>query len=216
MQLHELFRQRMCVLHTPPVCLIFRRFAFPHSLPLPAMPRLFVAIDVADSWRPLLAALRDEALPARWVPSDQYHLTLRFIGDVPPAQADEITAALADVRGRTLPLEANGLGVFPSRRNPRVLYAGLNPVPALTHLQQAIEAAVVRAGLPAETRPFSPHVTVALLKGARPQAVRTLLKGHSALQLPPFEADTFHLYESMLHAEGTEHRRRATFALGRR
>ena len=177
------------------------------------MPRLFIAIDLPAAQAEALAALRDEALPARWTRPTQFHLTLRFVGEVDEGVAARLEAALAEVAAAPVALRVEGLGAFPSVRRPRVLFAALAEAPGLVLLQAEVEAAVQRLGLPADPKPFRPHVTLARIKGARPRAVREFLKTHADLALPPFEAGAFVLYESHLGPSGAAHRVRATYAL---
>ena len=103
------------------------------------MPRLFVALDLPEVHKARLAGLRDDALPGRWLRPDQYHLTLRFIGDVDEERAATIAEALSHIQGEAFTLQGRGLGVFPSMRKPRVLFAAIDPAPALMALNDSIE-----------------------------------------------------------------------------
>lgn len=168
--------------------------------------RLFVAIDVPKDSARRIESLRDESLSVRWTPPERFHLTLRFIGDVSEETASAVERALAGIEpsGPTT-IEPLGVDVFPSRRNPRVLVLRVRPVPALTQLQADIETAVQEAGLDAETRAFSPHITLGRVKKASPREVRPFLGARQNPGLAPFTADAFHLYESTLHPEGSRH-----------
>ena len=177
------------------------------------MPRLFVALDLPEDRRPLLEALQTDALSARWTPPEQYHLTLRFIGDVTERQADAVEQALASVPGALFSLQSPGLGVFPSRRKPRVLFADIERANALMTLQHRIDEALLSAGVDRADKPFHPHITVARLKRARPQAVRRYLREQQDFHLAPFPVTEFVLYQSDLTSEGAIHTPRATFAL---
>ena len=177
------------------------------------MPRLFIAIDLPGDHKAQLAALHDEALPGRWIPTAQYHLTLRFIGEVDEAQAATIEQTLATVHADAFALQGRGLGVFPSMRKPRVLFAAIDPAPALTALQTKIEQALRTLGLDADAKPFHPHVTLARLRRAAPRTVRAFLHAHASSILAPFEVTDFCLYESLLRPEGALHKRRAAFPL---
>ena len=177
------------------------------------MPRLFVAIDLPDAHKAKLAGLRGDALPGRWTPLQQYHLTLRFIGEVNEEGAATVEQALADLRGEGFSLQGRGLGVFPSPRRPRVLFAALDPAPVLLALQAQVEQALRAIGLDEESKPFRPHVTLARLRQVHSHTVRDFLRTHQAFTLEPFAVDRFYLYESVLRREGALHRRRATFVL---
>lgn len=177
------------------------------------MPRLFIAIDLPASHHAPLLALQDPALPARWTPPHQYHLTLRFVGDVPTTRISLLEKALETIYKSSGTLACDGLDVFPSRRKPRVLFVGLSPAPFLMAVQTAVEEAVTSAGLPGADKPFHPHITVARLKNARPQAVRGFLRRHHDFTLPPFTAQAFHLYASELSEKGATYTRLRSFRL---
>jgi 2'-5' RNA ligase len=176
------------------------------------MPRLFVAIDLPASTSQRLAALNDADLTVRWTPVHQYHLTLRFIGDVEDTTAQALTDSLATIPPPRLSLDGTGLGVFPSQRKPRVLFANVEPTPLLMALQEQIETAVQRSGLAPAPRPFHPHITLGRVKGATPGAVRRYRQQHENFQLGPVEAGSFVLYESRLSPTGAEHLPVATYS----
>lgn len=175
------------------------------------MPRLFVALDVPSDVRDHLAALRTDLDGARWTRPEQFHLTLRFLGDVDPKRLPALKAALADVSSPPLALGLDGLTVFPSRRRPRVVVARVTPTDVLLHLQQQIEAVVQAAGFKAEPKPFRPHITLARLKRADAHDIHAYLRSHNADGA--FAADAFHLYASTLRASGAVHERLASFTL---
>ena len=115
--------------------------------------------------RPLkerLAMLAGGGLPgAKWVPVDNYHLTLRFIGEVPNHRAEEIDAALLAIRAREFSLTMAGIGTFAKGGRAVSLWAGVERNPQLDHLQNKIETALQRVGIEPERRRFAPHVTLA-------------------------------------------------------
>jgi 2'-5' RNA ligase len=180
------------------------------------MPRLFIALDVPDAVRASLASLHTDNLDgARWTKPEQFHCTLRFLGDTPEEQVAGVESVLAGLATpRPLALHLDGLTAFPSRRRPRVLVARIAPDDDLLALQQRIEDAVQRLGFEAEDRPFRPHVTVARLKRADASAVHAWLRNHTAETA--FTAEAFHLYASILKPSGAVHKRLASFPLARR
>ena len=178
------------------------------------MPRLFLAIDLPEEQCTTLLDLRDDTLPARWTPPEQYHLTLRFIGDVPEEQVAAIENAVAPVESEAFSLQSYGLGVFPSRRKPRVLFAEISRAEALMTLHHRLDEALLSAGIDRADKPFHPHVTLARLKRARPQSVREYLRKHRAFTLAPFPVPRYYLYQSELTPEGAIHTRVASFELG--
>jgi 2'-5' RNA ligase len=180
--------------------------------------RAFVAIELPDGLRSALAALRGRlALPPasiRWVPADNLHLTLKFLGDLPVDNVDAVAAELARVGRRHPPLrlQAGGLGVFPGARKPRVLWAGVGgQKKALQILQQDIESALEPLGWKREKRPFRGHLTLARFKkavGAR-QLGRVLADG-GGFGPTAFGVTRVHLMRSTLHPTGAVYSRLAT------
>ncbi|HEY0835711.1 MAG TPA: RNA 2',3'-cyclic phosphodiesterase [Azospirillum sp.] len=162
------------------------------------MLRLFVALDFPADVRDRLAGLGGGVPGARWTEADNLHLTLRFIGDVPGDTAADIDAALAEVEAPAFDLVLDGVGVFGQGRNARVLWAGVERSDALTRLQAKVESAIVRCGLPAEERRFSPHVTLARLKNAPPERIGRFIEERGLFRAGPFPIGHFTLYRSHL------------------
>ncbi|CAG0971246.1 RNA 2',3'-cyclic phosphodiesterase [Geobacter sp.] len=175
--------------------------------------RLFVAIDLPDDIRQSVADTCRGLPGVRWLPPDQLHLTLRFIGEADDAVDAAIRSGLAIITSPAFPLSLQGVGCFPSPRRPRVLWVGLNGGEPLMQLQREVETAVVTAGIPPEERPFSPHITLARLKDHREGDVAPFLARNASFQCEPFTVDAFHLYSSILTAKGAIHRREASYPL---
>jgi 2'-5' RNA ligase len=175
------------------------------------MSRVFVAIEIPDAIKHDLARFVSELHGARWVPPEQNHLTLRFIGEVDPDQLAAIKGALSRIAFAPFPLTLQGVGHFPpGRRLPRVLWVGMPPNGALTELQQRVEQALAAVGLPPEVRPFSPHLTLARLKDAAAAAVAAFEARHRELAYPPFEVTQLSLFSSVLTPQGAKHRKELT------
>ncbi|NQV81336.1 MAG: RNA 2',3'-cyclic phosphodiesterase [Alphaproteobacteria bacterium] len=170
------------------------------------MYRLFAGIDVPDSITQQLLGLCGGVPGARWRRPDQFHLTLRFIGNVDGGTFDDARYALARVGGAALDLQLNGVGNFGEGRRARAIWAGLVENQALAALQARIESALVRAGLDPEPRKFKPHVTVAWLKNPDMDRVRGFLAHNAMFRTEPFRADAFHLYSSQLSHNGSIYR----------
>lgn len=159
------------------------------------MPRLFTGLELPESVTERLSILRAGLPGARWVDPENYHITLRFIGDVDDATAHEFASGLAKIRSEPIRLCIDGVDSFGGRK-PRSVWAGLQPNAALDALQRAHEHAARAAGLPAESRNFKPHVTLARLRGVRPDAVARYLGGNGFLLTPPFDVHRFVLFSS--------------------
>ena len=135
------------------------------------MTRLFTALEIPAAIGSELSLLRGGVAGARWIDPPNYHLTLRFIGDVDGAAARDIMACLGEARDRApIPLSIDQLATFGGAR-PRSLLARVAPSPELLALQAEQERLIRRAGAEPETRKFTPHVTLARLRDARPADV---------------------------------------------
>lgn len=177
------------------------------------MIRLFVAIDLPDALRMRLAALGGGIPGAAWVDEENLHLTLRFVGEVDEGTAHDIDAALAGLRAPAVEVRVAGVGTFGEGGKARSLHALVERTPALAHLRDKVESAVVRAGCPPEGRKFSPHVTLARLKGASVPRVQGFLAANALLRAEPFVADRIVLYSSFLGGEGAVHQAEAEYEL---
>lgn len=170
--------------------------------------RLFAAFDVPPDLRDAYARVRKEAseppFEARWSPPDQYHCTLRFIGEVDADRASEYRTALQEVTAPSFEVRPYGLDVLPGRSRPRVLIAGLRLTDPLKHLQRAVSERLESRGLDPADRSYKPHVTLARLQQADPKAIHAFLQSRD-LSFPSFPVTEFHLYESTTSADGARH-----------
>ena len=159
------------------------------------MPRLFTGLEIPAQIAAELAELRGGIAGARWVEPQNYHITLRFIGDVDIAEARDVAEALEEIRRARLTIAFEGLGWFGADK-PRAIVAKIKPTAPLVELQGEHERWLRRVGLAPETRKFAPHVTLARLTRAAPLAVADYL-GHRAFLGPrQFEAARFVLYSA--------------------
>jgi len=177
------------------------------------MYRLFVSVELPDGIKQSLGRICDDVPGARWLEADEMHLTVRFIGEVDGVVFDDVVHALDDVRLPPFELALRGVGHFPPRGEPRVLWAGLERSAELKTLHDKVESAVVRAGVEPERRKFSPHVTLARLKGTPERAVGGFIALNGLYRSEPFAVDEFHLYSSRLSAKRAVHRAEASYAL---
>jgi 2'-5' RNA ligase len=176
-------------------------------------PRLFVAIRLPEGVNEALEEIAHGIPGASWTPSGQFHLTLRFIGDPGSVTLHEVDRALDGLRADSFTLDLRGTGHFPLRGDPEILWVGSEENAALTSLRNRVEAAVTRAGIPAEGRKFHPHVTLANVKAADPRDVAAFQIRNGLFRLPPIAVQEFHLCSSVLRPEGAEHTVEATYSL---
>ncbi len=177
--------------------------------------RAFLAVPVDPAWADSVArwtaGLKASLPRAAWTRREAWHLTLKFLGEIPRATADRLAAELAPVaeRARALELEPGGPVVFPPRGRPRVVGLGFAPsadLEALESLAASAEAAVRRAGLPPEDRALHPHVTLARLREPWPAAaLETFRTEAAAWPLPAWKARECVLFESRLEPGGAVH-----------
>ena len=140
------------------------------------MPRLFTGLEIPPEIAERLSFFRGGLPGARWIEPSDYHITLRFLGEVDEVVAADLDAGLAEARARpAFSVTLDGLASFGGDR-PRAIYASVVPSPDLTDLQEEHERIARRAGAAPERRKFTPHVTLARLnREAGPEAVaRTL------------------------------------------
>ena len=159
------------------------------------MPRLFTGLEIPDDIAQSLSMLRGGLPGARWIDPENYHLTLRFIGDIDDIMAREIEMLLAGVRRRSFQLRIDGLSSFGGRK-PRALVASVAPSPGVMELQAEHERMMQRVGLEPEGRKYTPHVTLARLRDTSSGQVAEYLSARGAFRSMPFEVSSFVLFSS--------------------
>ena len=172
--------------------------------------RTFIAIELPDDLKQAIARvqepLRGAGASANWTRPEGIHLTLKFLGEVPDAKAQEILQALEGAARGTgrLALAVEGAGAFPNVKNPRVLWIGITgDIVKLATLQAAVEDAMVRLGFEREDRKFSPHLTLARIKFPKPRDNWPgIIEGIRDVKLGGFEAGHLSLMKSELRREG--------------
>ena len=197
--------------------------------------RVFVALDIPEEVRAAIGALIEKLRPtsriARWVRIEGIHVTLKFIGEIPPEKIEPIKASLSQIQFTKFPgggsagsppnaieLKFRGVGFFPNERRPRVLWAGIEAGAELGALAAAVETSLEPLGIAKEQRIFSPHLTLARFDTARhtPGAsafdrLHETISKAGPLEFGSSIASEFHLYQSILKRGGAEYTRLATF-----
>jgi RNA 2',3'-cyclic 3'-phosphodiesterase len=158
------------------------------------MPRLFTGLEIPSDLARELAMLRGGLSGARWIDVENYHITLRFIGDIDLPTAREVAATLEDIRRAPFTVTLEGLDFFGGDK-PRAIVAKVQPSAPLVELQSEQERMVRRLGIPPESRKYTPHVTLARLRGAPGIAVADYLS-HRGFLSRRFTADRFVLFSS--------------------
>ncbi len=161
------------------------------------MRRLFVAISFPEEIIEALAGLQIGMRGARWLPEENFHLTLAFIGETDRHGFNEIASALAGVGAPSFDLRLAGCGFFGDRK-PRALWVGAAASQGLSHVQSKVATALKRAGFGDGKRKFTPHVTLAYLNGSAADAVAGFCAVNGLFSAGPVRVGEFHLYESHL------------------
>ncbi|PPD42342.1 MAG: RNA 2',3'-cyclic phosphodiesterase [Methylocystis sp.] len=159
------------------------------------MPRLFTALEVPPHIAESLSRMRGGVSGARWIDVENYHVTLRFIGDVDDAFARDAANALSFIERPEIELTIDQLSSFGGDK-PRAIVARLRPDPALVEMQAEQERLLRRIGAPPEPRKFVPHVTLARLRGSNSASVAAYLGARGYFPPLRFRAERFVLYSS--------------------
>jgi RNA 2',3'-cyclic 3'-phosphodiesterase len=176
--------------------------------------RLFVAVDFPAEVNEHIANICFGVPGAKWVPKDQSHLTLRFIGEVDDNQYSQIAYALSDVNASRFNITFSGTGHFPPRNRPTVLWVGIEKNDEMMLLKQSIEDCLKTTGIGPEDRKFAAHITLARLGKTTPvRKVADFLSANGLFKVADVPVQEFHLYSSILTPSGAVHRKEATYAL---
>ena len=159
------------------------------------MPRLFTALEIPPPLAFSLSLLRGGLPGARWIDPENYHITLRFIGDIDQRTADEVERALMRVERPSFDLTISGLDALGGNK-PHSIVASVKPTPALRDLQSEHERIIQRIGLEPERRKFRPHVTLARIKGVSEADAAAYLALRGDFRTPPFPVGRFVLLSS--------------------
>lgn len=162
--------------------------------------RLFTAIDIPAGIKQRLRDLIDRLRPAaklKWSPVDNLHVTLKFIGEWPEPRLPELKEVLSAVPSPgPCDIAIRGLGWFPNPSNPKVLFAGIDPSPALKTLAATLDTSLAQQGVASEHREFHPHLTLARRRDPVPvEPLRRIVESLPA-DFGAFQATSFFLYLS--------------------
>jgi len=175
--------------------------------------RAFIAIEIPQEIKRQIAGQTAElrrmvGSSVRWVTPENIHLTLKFLGEISPANIDLLAQALKTEVGEHLPFEmnVNGLGAFPNVRRPRVIWIGLDAPSDLTRLQHHLETTTARLGYVSDDKPFSPHLTIGRVReqisSDESQALRSALESAKVGAPGKIAVKSVHLFQSELKPAG--------------
>lgn len=176
--------------------------------------RGFIAIDLSSEIRERIAQVsadlqnRGRNLPVRWVPIENIHLTLKFLGNVSEANLEIIEKVLVGLARNIQPCEVSvgGIGAFPKPHHPRIIWIGMVVPQEIMALQHSIELETIRLGYSREDRPFFPHLTIGRVsRNATAQEIRsvaTVLENTKVGFLGATRVESIQLYRSELKPAG--------------
>jgi len=168
--------------------------------------RLFVAIDLPESTRQLLADLDPHIRGVRWTEANQMHLTLGFFGDVPEDIELKLREKLSAIDFGGFFLPVNGVGKFSSKGAPKIIWIGVGKAhPHLFQIHKRVQEAALTAAIEPELRPWHPHITIARCRDVSAQTLRKFLQSNGEFDAGMIRVDSFHLYSSKLMPAGPIH-----------
>ena len=165
------------------------------------MPRLFTGLEIPRHVADSLSMMRGGLPGARWIDPENYHLTLRFIGDIDDALAHEIAGMLGRVHRQAFELRLDGLTSFGGRK-PRAVVAAVAPVTPLMELQAEHDRLLQRLGLEPEGRKYTPHVALARLRDSSSHQVAEYLAARGPYRSLSFSVARFVLFSSRASVGG--------------
>jgi RNA 2',3'-cyclic 3'-phosphodiesterase len=167
--------------------------------------RLFIALELPESCRETLVALNPHVKGLRWLPPEQLHVTMSFIGHVNSIQEEPLREALADVQVPQFFLPIQGVGTFGGAR-PTLVWAGLGKAhPHLFALHKHLQDAVLHAGLEPDLKPFHPHITLGRANGVSGATLLPFLRRNAEAEFGLWRVTGFAMFSSVLSSEGAIH-----------
>ena len=179
------------------------------------MPRLFIALPVPEEIADELTTLQSGVPDARWVPAENFHITLCFAGDVQGGVMKDLEEELSDIAGPQFPLAVAGVEQFSTGKQPKALVALVEKSDRLDWLHQKVSTVARNCGVEIDRRKFRPHVTLARFgNGAETgHHLAQFMASHSTLKAGPWVADHFALYSSRSGRSGSIYTEEAAYGL---
>jgi RNA 2',3'-cyclic 3'-phosphodiesterase len=177
------------------------------------MPRLFTGLEIPEAQSDYLNSLRGSLYGARWIDIEDYHITLRFIGDIDRRIARDIENALGEIIRDPIEITLTDLSIFGGEK-PHAIIANIKPTRILLELQHEHERIMRDLGLPKDPRKFTPHITLARLRGSNVADVVEYLSSREAFHVQSFIAKSFALYSAKPSTGGRPYVIEASYPLG--
>lgn len=165
--------------------------------------RLFIAIPLPETARGRLAALCEGLRVGRWIQPANFHITLKFLGEVDRPRAEDLDEALEAIRAPAFDVTFEGLGTFERKGRVHTLWVGIDRSEALKRLRDKVERACQQLGFEPEGGRFTPHISLARFKTAPPPSdIGAWLERSEPFSAGPYPVDRFTLFQSHLAREG--------------
>jgi 2'-5' RNA ligase len=179
------------------------------------MPRLFIALPVPDEIADALVTLQSGVPDAYWVPTENFHVTLCFAGEVQGGVMKDLEEELSDIAGPQFPVAVAGVEQFSSGKQPKALVALVAKSDRLDWLHQKVTTVARNCGVEIDRRKFRPHVTLARFGGGAETGhhIAQFMASHSTFHAGPWIADHFALYSSRRSSAGSVYREEAAYDL---
>jgi RNA 2',3'-cyclic 3'-phosphodiesterase len=179
------------------------------------MPRLFIALPVPEEIADALTTLQSGVPDARWVPMENFHVTLCFAGEVQGGVMKDLEEELSDIAGPQFPVEMAGVEQFSTGKQPKALVALVEKSDRLDWLHHKVSTVARNCGIEIDRRKFRPHVTLARFgNGAETgHHIAQFMASHSTFRAGPWVADHFALYSSRRSSGGSVYREEAAYEL---
>ena len=179
------------------------------------MPRLFIALPIPEEIADALTTLQSGVPDTRWVPAENFHVTLCFAGEVQAGVLHDLVEELSDIAGPRFPVAVSGVEQFSSGKQPKALVALVAKNDRLDWLQQKVSTVARNCGISLERRKFRPHVTLARFSSGAETGhhIAQFMASHSTFQAGPWLADHFALYSSRQNRSGSVYREEAAYDL---
>lgn len=163
----------------------------------------FVAIPIAEEVVDEILDIQEGIEDARWVPPEKMHLTLHFLGDLPESSRKEVAEIMECLPFTPFELTPQGLGLFPHRGPPHVLWLGVEPSEELKALHKKVHHKLITMGFKGDERRFIPHITLARFENASVEEIQRYISLHQLRKFSSFLVDEIYLYSSRLTKAGT-------------
>ena len=167
------------------------------------MIRVFIGLDLPEDIKRSLGLLKSSVRGAKWVPLENLHITIRFIGEVPENILQNIKEELREISFYNFKVKFKDIGHFSAKSTPKVIWVGLDPLEEIMELREKIDEALTKANIPLEKKKYIPHVTLARLKGSKFPEVAEYLQQGMGFFTREFEIGEMILYSSKQKEEGS-------------